>query len=169
MTSVSQGDLRSWARSQGLPVNSRGGLPVSISEAYAAAHPTQSREGRSNATTRTSTGRTAARRTRALREPVVDPIVAAPGQVAETTDFAGGLRSYLDSIDSEVREVSALSVRIDGLVAELNDLREQQARRLIALDELRASVTDKTLGSFLDQSIKPRKTRVSELIPERLL
>jgi hypothetical protein len=68
----------------------------------------------------------------------------------------------------EVRAVSSLSERIDILVIELNDLRDQQAKRLIVLDELRASVKDKTLGSFLDSAIKPRKTRVPEVIPERL-
>jgi hypothetical protein len=87
---------------------------------------------------------------------------------AGTTDLAGGLRTYLGAIDAEVRAVSALSTRIDALVNELNDLRDQQAKRLIVLDELRASVTDSTLGSFLDQAIKPRKTRVREVIPERL-
>jgi hypothetical protein len=87
---------------------------------------------------------------------------------AGTTDLAGGLRAYLGSVEVEVRAVSSLSEQIDALVVELNDLRDQQAKRLIVLDELRASVSDKTLGSFLDSAIKPRKTRVPEVIPERL-
>jgi hypothetical protein len=88
----------------------------------------------------------------------------APGAV----DLAGGLRSYLDSVETEVRAVSSLSERIDALVAELNDLRDQQATRLLVLDQLRESVSDKTLGAFLDSAIKPRKTRIPEIVPERL-
>lgn len=87
---------------------------------------------------------------------------------AGSTDLAGGLRSYLGAIDLEVRAVSELSERIDALVAELNDARDQQAKRLIVLDELRASVSDGSLGSFLDQAIRPRKTRVAEVVPKRL-
>ncbi|MGZ6827306.1 MAG: hypothetical protein ACXVGH_10975, partial [Mycobacteriales bacterium] len=64
--------------------------------------------------------------------------------------------------------VSALSERIDALVTELNDARDQQAKRLLVLDELRASVTDGSLGTFLDGAIKPRRTRVREVVPERL-
>ena len=100
-----------------------------------------------------------------VTEDVTD-VVAPP---AGTTDLAGGLRTYLSAIDAEVRSVTALSVRIDALVTELNDLRDQQAKRLIVLDELRASVSDASLGAFLDQAIKPRKTRVREVIPERLV
>jgi len=87
---------------------------------------------------------------------------------AGSTDLAGGLRSYLGAIDLEVRAVSELSERIDALVNELNDARDQQAKRLIVLDELRASVSDQSLGSFLDQAIRPRKTRVVEVVPKRL-
>lgn len=93
-------------------------------------------------------------------------MVTAPA--AGTIDLAGGLRTYLGSIDAEVRAVSSLSERIDALVVELNDLRDQQAKRLLVLDELRASVTDQSLGSFLDAAIKPRKTRVPEIVPDRL-
>ena len=93
--------------------------------------------------------------------------VAAPP--AGTSDLAGGLRSYLGAIDAEVRAVSSLSERIDGLVTELNNLRDQQSKRLVVLDELRASVSDASLGAFLDQAIKPRKTRVQEVVPERLM
>jgi hypothetical protein len=98
---------------------------------------------------------------------------AAPVEVAApppgTSDLAGGLRSYLGAIDAEVRAVSSLSERIDALVTELNDLRDQQSKRLLVLDELRASVSDASLGAFLDQAIKPRKTRVREVVPERLM
>lgn len=126
--------------------------------AKASAKGTRPRKAAPSASRRTAV--TAAR-------PAVAATVAAPA--AGTADLAGGLRAYLGSIDSEVRAVSSLSERIDGLVTELNELRDQQAKRLIVLDTLRASVSDKTLGSFLDQAIKPRKTRVSEVIPERLL
>jgi hypothetical protein len=88
----------------------------------------------------------------------------APG----TIDLAGGLRSLLSAVETEVREVSNLSERIDKLVAELNARRDDQTKRLLALDALRASVDDATLGSFLDKAIRPRKPRVSEVIPKRL-
>ena len=81
-------------------------------------------------------------------------------------------RSFSSVTSASIRTesaVTALSVRIDALVTELNDLRDQQAKRLIVLDELRASVSDASLGAFLDQAIKPRKTRVREVIPERLV
>ena len=97
------------------------------------------------------------------------PEVDVPAPPPGTADLANGLRTYLGAIDTEVRAVSALSERIDALVTELNDQRDQQAKRLLVLDELRASVTDASLGAFLDQAIKPRKTRVREVIPERLL
>lgn len=99
-------------------------------------------------------------------ETEVEIEVAAPP--AGSIDLAGGLRSYLGAVDTEVRAVSALSERIDALVTELNDARDEQAKRLIVLDELRASVSDQSLGAFLDQAIKPRKTRVREIVPERL-
>jgi hypothetical protein len=97
------------------------------------------------------------------------PAADVPAPPPGTADLANGLRTYLGAIDTEVRAVSALSERIDALVTELNDQRDQQAKRLLVLDELRASVTDASLGAFLDQAIKPRKTRVREVIPERLL
>lgn len=127
------------------------------------------------ATTRSATPRKATARKAAPRKSVstaprkataVTTDVAAPPP--GTIDLAGGLRSYLGSIDVEVRAVSSLSERIDALVTELNDLRDQQAKRLIVLDTLRASVTDQSLGSFLTAAIKPRKTRVPEVVPERL-
>lgn len=95
-------------------------------------------------------------------------VTKATAPPAGSTDLAGGLRSYLGAIDLEVRAVSELSERIDALVTELNDARDQQAKRLIVLDELRASVSDGSLGTFLDQAIRPRKTRVVEVVPKRL-
>ena len=88
----------------------------------------------------------------------------APGAI----DLAGGLRALLGSIEAEVRAVSALSDQIDQLVGDLNDRREQQAKRLLVLDALRSSVNDAGLSSFLDKAIRPRKTRITELIPKRL-
>lgn len=88
----------------------------------------------------------------------------APGSI----DLAGGLRSLLSAVETEVREVSNLSERIDKLVTELNARRDDQTKRLLALDALRASVDDATLGSFLDKAIRPRKPRVTEVIPKRL-
>jgi hypothetical protein len=88
----------------------------------------------------------------------------APGSI----DLAGGLRSLLSAVETEVREVSALSERIDKLVAELNARRDDQTKRLLALDALRASVDDASLGAFLDKAIRPRKPRVAEVIPQRL-
>jgi protoporphyrinogen oxidase len=93
------------------------------------------------------------------------PVAAANGSV---TDLAGGLRTFLDAIETEVRAVSALSSRVDGLVKELNTVREEQAQRLLALDALRASATDGGLTSYLDKLIRPRLPRVAEVIPERL-
>lgn len=194
MTTAPQARIRSWARSQGMTVNNRGSLPASVTLAYTVAHTTSTGGTTVTSPTRKTTARkttarktskaatkparvrkavaTPARRAASARPraavapaPTVDAVAPAPG----ATDLAGGLRSYLGSIEVEVREVSSLSQGIDKLVVELNDLRDQQAKRLIVLDELRASVTDQSLGSFLDQAIKPRKTRVPEIIPERLL
>jgi len=67
-----------------------------------------------------------------------------------------------------VRAVTALSERIDGLVSELNTVREEQSQRLLALDALRASAQDGGLTSFLDKLIKPRQPRVPEVVPDRL-
>src|SRR3954462_15202883 len=87
---------------------------------------------------------------------------------AGSTDLAGGLRSLLGSVETEVRAVSALSERIDGLVTELNAVRDEQAKRLGVLDTLRTSVQDTNLGTFLDKAIRPRRARVDEVIPKRL-
>ena len=133
------------------------------------------------ATARKATARKAARKAPARKAaprkaaprkaaPVAPAAAATPSApAAGTADLAGGLRSYLASIEAEVRAVTALSERIDGLVGELNNLRDQQAKRLLVLDALRSSVSDKSLGAFLDSAIRPRKTRVPEVIPERLL
>jgi hypothetical protein len=78
------------------------------------------------------------------------------------------MRALLASIESEVRAVSSLSERIDQLVTELNSQRAEQAQRLLALDALRSSVNDAGLSAFLDKAIRPRKTRVQEVVPKRL-
>jgi hypothetical protein len=78
------------------------------------------------------------------------------------------LRTLLNSVESEVRAVTKLSERIDGLVGELNAMREEQAQRLLALDALRGSAKDGGLTSFLDKLIRPRQQRVAEVMPERL-
>jgi hypothetical protein len=93
------------------------------------------------------------------------PAAASGGSVA---DLAGGLKTLLGSVESEVRAVTALSERIDKLVTELNAAREEQAQRLLALDALRGSARDGGLTSFLDKLIRPRQQRVAEVMPERL-
>ena len=93
---------------------------------------------------------------------------AAPVTLSGILDLAGGLRSFLDAIETEVRAVTGLSERIDVLVTELNAVREEQAQRLYALDALRASAEDGGLTSFLDKLIRPRQPRVPEVVPERL-
>jgi hypothetical protein len=108
------------------------------------------------ATRRTSTGSTATQ---------AAAVTAAP---AGTTDLAGGLRALLSSVEAEVRAVSSLSERIDDLVRQLNDARDEQAKRLIVLDSLRGAVDDTNLGTFLDKAIRPRRTRVEEIVPDRL-
>jgi hypothetical protein len=117
-------------------------------------------------TTRKSTTRrrTAAKKTTAAKATTAAPAAPAAG----TIDLAGGLRSLLDSVEAEVRAVSGLSERIDTLVTELNKRRDEQAKRLLVLDALRESVNDQSLGAFLDKAIRPRKPRVTELMPERL-
>ena len=110
---------------------------------------------------------TPARRTRRTAAPAAAK-QAAPAPRSGVADLAGGLRTLLGSIETEVRAVSGLSERIDRLVGEINACRDEQAARLIALDTLRGSVNDAGLGSFLDKAIKPRRTRVGEVIPGRL-
>ena len=122
--------------------------------------------------TRRTAKKTAARRT-------ARPAAARPAAAASTSssssapapgsiDLAGGLRSLLSAVETEVREVSALSERIDKLVTELNAKRDDQTKRLLVLDALRGSVDDPGLGGFLDKAIRPRKPRVVEVIPKRL-
>ena len=67
-----------------------------------------------------------------------------------------------------MRAVGLLSEKIDDLVTALNAAREEQATRLLVLDELRASVQDETLGAFLEKAVRPRRARVVEVFPERL-
>jgi hypothetical protein len=93
---------------------------------------------------------------------------SASAPVNGISDLAGGLRTFLTEIETEVRAVTGLSERIDGLVTELNAVREEQAQRLLALDALRASAEDGGLTSFLDKLIRPRQPRVPEVVPERL-
>src|SRR5437016_2979172 len=112
----------------------------------------------------TTTARRAQRTTSAA---ATKQATAAPAR-SGVADLAGGLRVLLDSIESEVRAVTALSDRIDRLVAELNTARDEQGARLVALDALRGSVNDAGLGSFLDKAIRPRRTRVGEVVPQRL-
>jgi len=111
-------------------------------------------------TTRTTT-------TRAPRKAAAAPAATTP-KAGGVSDLAGGMRSLLGAIENEVRAVSALSEQIDNLVAELNTRRDEQAARLLALDALQASVSDAGLSSFLEKAIRPRRTRVPEVIPERL-
>ena len=87
---------------------------------------------------------------------------------AGSIDLADGLRSYLDSVKVEVLAVSALSEQIDELVAALNAARAEQATRLLILDALREAFSDAGQYGFLDKLIKPRKTRVAEVVPARL-
>jgi hypothetical protein len=107
-----------------------------------------------------------ASRARAERPAATETAPAAPP--AGSTDLAGGLRALLASVETEVRAVSGLSERIDGLVRQLNDAREEQATRLEVLDTLRGAVDDTNLGQFLDKAIRPRRTRVPEVVPPRL-
>ena len=114
--------------------------------------------------------RRTARKTAPARAARTTATATASASTTQTgvADLAGGMRSLLGAIESEVRAVSALSEQIDTLVAELNARREEQAARLLALDALQGSVTDTGLSSFLDKAIRPRKTRVPEVIPDRL-
>ena len=138
--------------------------------------------GRKRATASTATAKASAaqrakntRRTRPAAKPTthepavsaaVPPNVDAPA--AGSIDLAGGLRSYLDSVKVEVLAVSALSEQIDELVAALNAAREEKATRLLVLDALREAFSDAGQYGFLDQLIRPRKTRVPEVFPARL-
>jgi hypothetical protein len=135
-----QGEVRSWARAQGMTVNPRGSLPSAIMKAYMTAHSGAASNGNSGAGT------------------------AAAG----SADLAGGMRGFLASVDTEVRAVSELSERIDRSVTELNALRDEQAKRLLVLDELQAAAGDASLTAFLNKAIRPRRAQVAEVVPERL-
>lgn len=115
-----------------------------------------------------ATRRTSARKATAPRKTASAAAAATPVTLSGISDLAGGLRSFLDAIEEEVRAVTGLSERIDVLVTELNGVREEQAQRLYALDALRASAQDGGLTSFLDKLIKPRQPRVPEVVPDRL-
>lgn len=193
MTAPTQGEVRSWARAEGMAVNERGSLSAAVVSAYVAAHASKPKASvtapaRKAGTRRSKPAAKAAPRrrraaapakraaapakrvrpaaVRSVSETAGAPEVAAPP--AGTTDLAAGLRTYLAAVEAEVRAVSVLSERIDALVSQLNDVRDEQAKRLLVLDELRASVSDASLGAFLNQAIKPRKVRVREVVPDRL-
>src|SRR3954451_13474745 len=127
--------------------------------------------GARKSTARRAPAKRTARKTTA-RGPAAAPAASSTAAVnappAGSTDLAGGLRSLLGSVETEVRAVSALSERIDGLVTELNAVRDEQAKRLAVLDTLRTSVQDTNLGTFLDKAIRPRRARVEEVVPKRL-
>jgi hypothetical protein len=112
--------------------------------------------------------RTQSRGASTARAKATAPAATASAPVGGISDLAGGLRTFLTEIETEVRAVTALSERIDGLVGELNTVREEQAQRLLALDALRASAEDGGLTSFLDKLIRPRQPRVPEVVPDRL-
>jgi len=117
----------------------------------------------SAATTRRTSKATAPRKT-ATAAAAAAPAVTLSG----ISDLAGGLRSFLDAIETEVRAVTGLSEEIDVLVTQLNAVREEQAQRLYALDALRGAAEDGGLTSFLDKLIRPRQPRVAEVVPDRL-
>jgi hypothetical protein len=122
-------------------------------------------------TARKSTARRTGKRTSARRTgagAATKTAAASRASAAGSADLAGGLRSFLSAIEAEVRAVSALSERIDALVTDLNAKRDEQAKRLLVLDALQTSVNDAGLTSFLDKAIRPRKTRVAEVVPKRL-
>src|SRR3954453_11960463 len=128
--------------------------------------------GARKSTARRAPAKRTARKTAARRPAAAATTTTSSAAVnappAGSTDLAGGLRSLLGSVETEVRAVSALSERIDGLVTELNAVRDEQAKRLGVLDTLRTSVQDTNLGTFLDKAIRPRRARVDEVIPKRL-
>lgn len=113
-----------------------------------------------------ATPRAKAARAVAVAEVAEELLVEAPA--AGSIDLAGGLRSYLDSVKVEVLAVGALSEQIDELVTALNAAREEKATRLLVLDDLREAFSDAGQYGFLDQLIRPRKTRVAEVFPARL-
>jgi hypothetical protein len=119
-----------------------------------------------------TTARRATKTARPAAKTTVPAVSSAAGRTAVAAsgvpDLAGGMRTLLVQIEDEVRAVSKLSEQIDGLVGQLNGRRDEQAARLLALDALQSSVSDAGLSSFLDKAIRPRKTRIPEVVPERL-
>ena len=186
--------VRAWAREQGLEVNERGALPAGLLLAYRSAH----RTAPDTTPKEEDVAPAPARKTSLAKErdpappaqeapsapppePPQAPLPQAPtpqapapqapltpAPPAGSVDLAGSLRGLLGSVDTEVRAVGLLSERIDDLVGQLNAAREEQATRLLVLDELRASVQDETLGAFLEKAVRPRRARVVEVFPERL-
>jgi hypothetical protein len=106
-----------------------------------------------------------AKKTAPARRPAPAATPVSSGGVA---DLAGGLKTLLGAVEGEVRSVSSLSEKIDDLVTKLNAAREEQARRLLALDALKSSAADGGLSTFLDKLIRPRMPRVPENVPARL-
>jgi hypothetical protein len=100
--------------------------------------------------------------------PAVTPAAPRPAAAAGVPDLAGGMRALLVLIEDEVRAVSKLSEQIDDLVDQLNARRKDQANRLLARDALQGSVSDAGLSSFLEKAIRPRRTKVPEIVPDRL-
>jgi len=132
------------------------------------ARKTTARKATRSTTARKTTARKATARKAAPRAAAASATGAVNAPPAGSNDLAATLRMMLGSMDTEIRAVSALSEKIDGLVRQLNDAREEQAKRLLVLDALRTSVEDANLGAFLDKAIRPRKTRVEEVVPKRL-
>ena len=116
----------------------------------------------------TSRAKATARSQAPRKAPAAAATTPVQAPAAGSIDLAGGLRSYLDSVKVEVLAVSALSEQIDELVMALNAARDEQATRLLVLDALRDAFSDAGQFGFLDKLIKPRKTRVPEVIPPRL-
>lgn len=166
--------VRTWARASGLEVPARGALPAGVVRAYETAHPENTREKEDHVAAAPARKSSSAKAPEAAPAEATDspargsaaPEVQAPP--AGSVDLAGSLRGLLGSVDAEVRAVSVLSEKIDDLVSQLNTAREEQATRLLVLDELRASVQDETLGAFLEKAVRPRRARVVEVFPERL-
>lgn len=162
-------EVRRWAAKQGIELSDRGPIPRHVRDAYRDSRRRRSSRGTGAAAKRTT--RTA--RPRANSAATAEPTITADA-VPQTApgsgvpDLAGGLRTLLDLVEAEVRAVNGLSDRTDALVAELNEVREEHAQRLLALDSLRSSATDSGLSSFLGKLIRPRAPRVAEVVPDRL-
>jgi chemotaxis protein histidine kinase CheA len=147
---------------------------VSRRRAAASAAAAEQAPAEQTATTEESAAPSAAPQSSRTATPSAAPSAApqssrtASAPPAGSIDLAGDLKTLLDTVRVEVEAVSALSEQIDELVTELNAVRQEQATRLLVLDDLRGSVGDDTLGTFLNQTIQPRTVRVQEVVPERL-